>query len=248
MAISVKLDVFEGPLDLLLHLIDKNKIDIYDIPIVLITKQYLDYIETLDENMDIVSEFLVMAATLLDIKCKMLLPKQEDDEGEEIDPRSELVKQLLEYKLFKHMSISLRERLNEHLNVTFRSQYLPDDIKSYKQPINYDTLVGNNNISSLKLIFDDIMKRQIDKIDPIRSTYGTIEKESIDLDKKVSYIEDYIKSHKKFSFRTLLENQNSKMEIVISFLVILELMKTGHVVIEQVEMFGDIMITATGGE
>ena len=101
MGIPVKLQVFEGPLDLLLHLIDKNKIDIYDIPIVEITDQYLDYIQQMKrEDLDVMSEFMVMAATLLDIKCRMLLPKEVNEEGEEEDPREELVKQLLEYKMY----------------------------------------------------------------------------------------------------------------------------------------------------
>ena len=100
MAISVKLEAFEGPLDLLLHLIEKNKIDIYDIPIVEITAQYLDYIRQMQrEDMNVMSEFLVMAATLIDIKCKMLLPKEVNEDGEEEDPRAELVQKLLEYNV-----------------------------------------------------------------------------------------------------------------------------------------------------
>lgn len=112
MALSVKLNVFEGPLDLLLHLIDKNKIDIYDIPIVEITDQYMEYLHSMEkEDLGIMSEFLVMAATLLDIKCKMLLPKEVNEEGEEEDPRAELVQKLLEYKMYKYMSYELRDRL-----------------------------------------------------------------------------------------------------------------------------------------
>ena len=104
MAISVKLNVFEGPLDLLLHLIDKNKIDIYDIPIVEITDQYMEYLHSMEkEDLGVMSEFLVMAATLLDIKCKMLLPKEINEEGEEEDPRAELVQKLLEYKMYKYV-------------------------------------------------------------------------------------------------------------------------------------------------
>ena len=111
MALSVKLEVFEGPLDLLLHLIEKNKIDIYDIPIVVITEQYLDYIKNMEtEDMNIMSEFLVMAATLIDIKCKMLPPKEVNEEGEEEDPRAELVEKLLEYKMYKYMSYELKDR------------------------------------------------------------------------------------------------------------------------------------------
>ena len=111
MGISVKLQAFEGPLDLLLHLIDKNKIDIYDIPIVEITNQYMEYIQAMDRaDLNVMSEFLVMAATLLDIKCKMLLPKEVNEEGEEEDPRQELVEQLLQYKMYKYMSYELRDR------------------------------------------------------------------------------------------------------------------------------------------
>ncbi len=110
MAIQVKLQSFEGPLDLLLHLIDKNKVDIYDIPISMITEQYMKYIEEMEKSdLNIMSEFLVMAATLLDIKCRMLLPKEEKEEKEE-DPREELVARLLEYKMFKFISLELKDR------------------------------------------------------------------------------------------------------------------------------------------
>ena len=114
MELSVKLPVFEGPLDLLLHLIDKNKIDIYDIPIVMITDQYLEYVQQMpQEDLNLMSEFMVMAATLLDIKCRMLLPKEVNEEGEEEDPRAELVARLLEYKMYKDMSFELRDRMDE---------------------------------------------------------------------------------------------------------------------------------------
>ena len=102
-----KLEVFEGPLDLLLHLIEKNKVDIYDIPIVEIANQYMEYIRQMQrEDLNVMSEFLVMAATLLDIKCKMLLPKEVKEDGEEEDPRQELVEQLSQYKMYKYMFMS----------------------------------------------------------------------------------------------------------------------------------------------
>mgnify|MGYP003048174203 FL=1 len=102
MELTVKLQVFEGPLDLLLHLLEKNKVNIYDIPIVEITNQYMEYIAEMKRNdLNVMSEFLVMAATLLDIKCKMLLPKEVNEEGEEEDPRQELVEQLLQYTMYK---------------------------------------------------------------------------------------------------------------------------------------------------
>ena len=126
MGIPVKLDAFEGPLDLLLHLIDKNKVNIYDIPIVEITRQYLEYIREMQrQDLNIMSEFLVMAATLLDIKSRMLLPKEVNEEGEEEDPRQELTEQLLEYKLYKFMSYELREKQEDASQALFRPRILP---------------------------------------------------------------------------------------------------------------------------
>ncbi|MEF9840070.1 MAG: segregation/condensation protein A, partial [Lachnospiraceae bacterium] len=114
MGIPVKLEAFEGPLDLLMHLIEKNKIDIYDIPIVEITKQYMDYIHAMEKSdINVMSEFLLMAATLLDIKSRMLLPKEKNEDGAEEDPRQELVEQLLQYKMYKYMSYELRDRQME---------------------------------------------------------------------------------------------------------------------------------------
>ncbi|MFI3238183.1 MAG: segregation/condensation protein A [Lachnospiraceae bacterium] len=245
MAIPIKLEVFEGPLDLLLHLIDKNKIDIYDIPIVMITEQYLAYIKQMErEDMNVVSEFLVMAATLLDIKCKMLLPKEVTEEGEEQDPREELVRKLLEYKMYKYMSYELKDKLLEASHALFRTKNLPEEVKKYKQPVDYDELLGDLDLGKLQDIFQSIVKKQLDKVDTIRSNYGDIQKEEIDMDQKVSHIQSYITKHKKLSFKQLLEKQNSKMEIVITFLVLLEMMKVGRVQIEQEATFSDILITA----
>ena len=134
MAIPVKLNVFEGPLDLLLHLIDKNKIDIYDIPIVEITDQYMEYIHSMEkEDLGVMSEFMVMAATLLDIKCKMLLPKEVNEEGEEEDPRQELVEQLLEYKMYKYMSFELRDMELDAAKSFYREKDLPIIMWDFQQ-------------------------------------------------------------------------------------------------------------------
>lgn len=245
MAISVKLEVFEGPLDLLLHLIDKNKVDIYDIPIVEITEQYLDYIKQMEtEDMNVMSEFLLMAATLIDIKCRMLLPKEVNEEGEEEDPRAELVQKLLEYKMYKYMSFELRDRQVDAAKNMYRDQKLPEEVAAYKPPINYEELVGDMTLNKLHEIFKSMVKKQEDKIDPIRSQYGNIEKEEIDMDAKMLYVEAYAKEHKTFSFRKLLEKQSSKMEIIVTFLIILELMKTGKITISQENIFDDIVITS----
>lgn len=245
MAIPVKLEVFEGPLDLLLHLIDKNKIDIYDIPIVQITEQYLDYIKQMKErDMNIMSEFLVMAATLIDIKCRMLLPREVNEDGEEEDPRAELVQKLLEYKMYKYMSFELRDRQLDAERNLYRKQNLPEEVAAYKPPVNYEELVGDMTLNKLHEIFKSMIKRQEDKIDPIRSQYGNIEKEEIDMDAKTLYVEAYAREHGSFSFTGLLEKQSSRMEIIVTFLIILELMKVGKINISQDDIFDDIMITS----
>ncbi len=245
MAIPVKLEVFEGPLDLLLHLIDKNKVDIYDIPIVEITEQYLEYIRQMEtEDMNVMSEFLVMAATLIDIKCKMLLPKEVNEEGEEQDPRAELVEKLLEYKMCKYMSYELRDRMVDAERNLYKRPTLPDEVAQYRQPVDYEELIGDMTLQRLHEIFKQMMKRQEDKIDPVRSTFGKIEKDEIDLGLKTTYVEAYVRSHKTFSFRKLLEKQHSRMEIIVTFLVVLEMIKTGRIGIEQEDTFSDIIITA----
>ena len=245
MAIPVKLEVFEGPLDLLLHLIDKNKVDIYDIPIVEITEQYLDYIRQMEtEDMNVMSEFLVMAATLIDIKCRMLLPREVDEEGVEEDPRAELVQKLLEYKMYKYMSMELRDLQVDAAKNMYREKKLPPEVAMYSYPLNYEELIGDMTLSRLQEIFKFIVHRQEDKIDPIRSQYGNIEKEEIDMDAKTLYVEAYAREHRTFSFRKLLEKQSGRMEVIVTFLIILELMKTGKITISQEKIFDDILITS----
>ena len=246
MGIPVKLQVFEGPLDLLLHLIDKNKIDIYDIPIVEITNQYMEYIKAMEkEDLNVMSEFLVMAATLLDIKCKMLLPKEVNEDGEEEDPRQELVQKLLEYKMYKYMSYELKDRELESERVMYKTPTIPQEVMEYEQPVNLDELLEDLTLQKLNHIFKDVMKRQVDKIDPVRSKFGKIEKEEVTVSDKLVFVTDYAREHKKFSFRTLLTKQSSKTQIVVTFLALLQLMKEGVLYIEpQEQPFDDIRITS----
>lgn len=243
MGIPVKLEVFEGPLDLLLHLIDKNKIDIYDIPIVEITNQYMEYIRNMQqEDLNIMSEFLVMAATLLDIKCRMLLPKEINEDGEEEDPRAELVEQLLQYKMYKYMAYELKDRQLDAELVMFKNPTIPEEVMEYTEPVDLDLLLEGLTLSRLNQIFRDVLKRHDNKIDPVRSKFGKIEKEEVPLPVKMTYVEGYAKTHKRFSFRQLLEEQKSRMHVVVTFLAILELMKTGAIRVAQEETFGEIMI------
>ncbi|MGN1157897.1 MAG: segregation and condensation protein A, partial [Agathobacter sp.] len=176
MEMNVKLQVFEGPLDLLLHLLDKNKVNIYDIPIVEITNQYMEYIaEMKRQDLNILSEFLVMAATLIDIKSRMLLPKQVNEEGVEEDPREELVKQLLEYKMYKYMSLELRDRELDAGRAMYKRPTVPDEVLKYEAPVDIDKLLEDVTLTKLNNIFKMVMQRVEDKVDPVRSKFGQIE-------------------------------------------------------------------------
>ena len=185
MDMTIKLQVFEGPLDLLLYLIEKNKVNIYDIPIVDITAQYMEYVaEMRRRDLDVLSEFLVMAATLIDIKSKMLLPKNQEEDEEEEDPRAELVQQLLEYKMYKCMADELKDRHLDADKVWFKQPTIPDEVREYEPPVDLDELVSGLTLSKLNDIFQSIMKKQADKIDKVRSQFGKIEKEEVSLEER----------------------------------------------------------------
>lgn len=245
MNLEFKLQVFEGPLDLLLHLLDKNKVSIYDIPIVEITNQYMDYIRQMREHdLNIMSEFMVMAATLLDIKSRMLLPVDETEEEEGEDPRAELVQQLLEYKLYKCMAFELKDRQVDASRVFYKEPSIPEEVAAYQPPIDTQELVADLSLNQLNDIFKSVLRRQKDKIDPIRSKFGEIKKEEISMEDKMTYLTEYAMQHRSFSFRQLLEKQSSRLEIIVTFLAILELMKAGTILISQEHTFDDIKITS----
>ena len=169
MDMTVKLQVFEGPLDLLLHLLEKNKVNIYDIPIVEITAQYMEYIaEMKRQDLDVLSEFLVMAATLIDIKSRMLLPSDPNNEEEEEDPRAELVQQLLEYKMYKCMAYELKDRQMDAQRVMFKEPTIPDEVLAYEEPLDIEELVSDVTLAKLNDIFKNIMEKQKDKSDTLR--------------------------------------------------------------------------------
>lgn len=238
-----KINEFEGPLDLLLHLIEKNKFNIFDIPIVEITEQYLAYVNAMNEaNLDVMSEFLVMAATLISIKAKMLLPKEEEEEEEEEDPRAELVRRLLEYKMYKYASYELKDMELDAEKAYFKGASIPKEVKEFKEEIDPCEVTKDVTLAMLNDIFNQVMKRTVERLDPIRSKFGTIEKEEVRIEDKMDEIRNNIRGLKGISFRTLLEVQASKINIIVTFMAILELMKVGHIVIKQEELFGDIVI------
>ena len=243
MDISYKLEHFEGPLDVLLHLIEKNKVNIYDIPIVEITRQYLDYVNQMDqEDLNLVSSFLVMAATLLDIKSRMLLPRDEEGEEEEADPRAELVARLLEYKKFKYISQEL-ERLEDSAGIHFyKGPTLPPEVAKYEPPVDLDKLLDGLTLSKLQAIFQQVMKRKEDKIDRVRSSFGTIRKEPVSLEERIGSVMSYARAHRRFSFRQILESGADRLDGVVTFRARLELMKIGKIYLTQENIFDDMQI------
>lgn len=230
MELSLKLESFEGPLDLLLHLIDKNKINIYDIPIALITGQYLEYLAVMkEEKLENLSEFIVMAATLLDIKARMLLPRPEPEAEEAEDPRAELVTRLLEHKKFKLLSGDLRLLQEGSDHFYYRTRQLPREVEKYRPPVDLDRLLGDLTAEKLQRICQEILKRHASKIDLVRSRFGEIEREAVKIGDRLDFVRQRVRRKGRHSFRSLLNSGASRLEIVVTFMAILELIKTGEI-------------------
>ena len=243
MSIPVKLEAFEGPLDLLLHLIEKNKIDIYDIPIVTVTEQYLEYVRSMEtQNMDVMSEFMIMAAALIDIKCRMLLPKDEEESEEDQDPRDELVQRLLEYKKYKYMALVLREEMEDAGNVLTRKQELPKEVIKYRPPVDTEELLKDVTLEKLFSVYEDILEKFEDKFDRRHRDFGKIEKEKISLGDRMMNVQKRVIKERKISFRKLLENEPSREKIIVTFLAVLELIHFDKITVRQDESFGEIFI------
>ncbi len=241
--VDIKLEVYEGPLDLLLSLIEKNKYNIFDIPIVEITEQYLAYLDKLEESdMNVMSEFLVMAATLISIKAKMLLPKEEEEEVDEEDPRAELVRSLLEYKMYKYAAIELKDMEFDAANAYYKKESIPKEVKEVKEEVDPAELIGDLTMAKLNEIFQTLLRREVDRVDPVRSRFGTITRDEIKLEDRMVEIREEIRGLKSINFKTLLGKRRGKLNIIVSFMAILELMKGGIIMIRQDEMFGEIMI------
>ena len=242
-SLNLKINDFEGPLDLLLHLIEKNKYNIFDIPIVEITDQYISYLDQLDEtDMDTMSEFLVMAAQLISIKAKMLLPKDEEPEEEEEDPRAELVRSLLEYKMYKYASYELKDMELDADKTFYKEASIPKEVRDYREEVDPAEVIGDTTLAQLNEIFQQLMRREIFRVDPVRSKFGTISREEIKLEDRMIEIRKEIQGLRSINFRTLLGRKRGRMNLIVSFLAILELMKTGMITIRQDGLFGEILI------
>ncbi|GER92817.1 hypothetical protein A45J_0545 [hot springs metagenome] len=231
-AYNIKLPVFEGPLDLLLHLIRENRIDIYDIPIAVITKQYLQYIEIMKElNLEIASEFLVMAATLIYIKSRMLLPPDETIETEQHeDPRAGLVQRLLEYQAYKEASGILREREEIWANIFSRPPIEQDDIKVEPELYLFDVNIFDL-MSALKKIMSKVPPEAI-----------KITRETLTVKDRIAMILEKMEDEHTMRFDALFEEDTTRVQIIVTFLALLEILRLGIVRAYQDKEFGTIWI------
>lgn len=249
--ITVHLEAFEGPLDLLYHLIEKNEIDIYNIPIASLTDQYIEYIENADnKNMESMSEFIIMASTLLEIKSKMLIPSKRDDKSEENeeDPREELVKKLVEYKKFKNITQDFKKYEEEASLVLYKKNKEFEKLfENIEENDNIEAFLNGVTLNDIFKAFQEVMKRKETKVDKVRSSFKSVERDLYTIDEKINYIKDLLFITPKIIFRSIFRSGAKKMEIVVTFLALLELIKTKDVYITQEKPFGDIIILKNNG-
>jgi segregation and condensation protein A len=244
MQYNVKIEAFEGPLDLLLHLINRLEIDIYDIPVAKITEQYLMYIHAMKElQLDIASEYLVMAASLLAIKSKMLLPKHEEELDDnfgieqEDDPRNELIERLIEYKKFKEAAVDLKS-LEEERGLMYTKP--PSDLTEYAKELKSENTDLDISIYDMLGAFQKLMRRK--KLQRPMST--KIARQEISIEKRMEEIIGFlIASGTRKSFNDLFPDSDRE-HIVVTFLAILELIKRKEIDVQQEQNFAEIFMTA----
>lgn len=244
MPLNIKIENFEGPFDLLLHLIKKNKMDIYDIKIQDVTKQYLEIINAMDEmDLEITSEFIIIAATLIEIKSRMLLPKPKIDENEsdtdEMDPRKELVDKLLQYRKFKAAASFLRER---ELGTGRMFGKKPEIIEEKKKTQSSQEFLKGTTMLSLYEIYSKLMLIFRSKMNTSNVINREIPIDKYKIEDKMEYLRKNIKIGSKVSFTTIAEQCSSKIEIVVTFLALLELMKLKYITVIQEHNFREIYL------
>lgn len=232
---NIKVPIFEGPLDLLLHLIKENKVDIYDIPIAVITGQYLQYIKMMKElDLDIAGDFLVMAATLIHIKSMMLLPIDEEaPEEEQEDPRLELIQRLLEYQTFKDASLGLREREEEWMNI-FHREPLKDE-ETEAESAEPELYLFDVNLFDLLGAFKKILNTAPPEI--VRIT-----REALTVKDKISHIMEMLENNDTIRFEDIFKEDRSRVQIVVTFVALLELIRLGLARAYQENDFGNIWV------
>ena len=231
---NVKLENFEGPLDLLLYFIKRDKIDIYDIPISKITSEYIDVINAAKKlDVSVAGEFLFMASLLLRLKTRMLLPRKKDEEGLDIDdPRISLVDQLLQYKNFKDIAYQLKDMHNENKDLFYR----PNDKISFQNTSNPADFLNEVSLFDISKIF----QYAIDNT-PENSAI-TIQRDTISLEEQKQFIVSNFKEKSVISLTTLINKLESKLEIIVTFLAVLDMIKESELICKQKNIFDDIEI------
>jgi segregation and condensation protein A len=231
---KIKLDHFEGPLDLLLFFIKRDELNIYDIPISRITKEFLDYVNLIRSlDLEIAGDFILMASTLMHIKVRMLLPREIDEKGEEIDPRAELVQALLEYKRYKEMAEELSLLESEQRKLNFRSNYSADEKEA---PAEYDVLLKNITIYDLTRAF----KKVIDGLKEV--PVHNVVKVNVTIDQQIQFILDKLSESGELHFLSLVEGMKDKIRIVVTFIALLEMTKSGNIGIKESPQFNDFVL------
>ena len=239
MSYQVKLENFEGPMDLLLYFIRRDELDIYDIPIGQITKDFVDMIEEWKRmNMLIAGEFIVMAASLMRVKAKMMIPRPElDDEGVIIDPRTELMQQLIDYKRFRDAAEMLDSIAGERSHVVPRQ--FEQDIKALDGD-KIGTLLRDVTLYDLARVFKEAMENR-----PVMSQFE-LSREPIRLEQQKEFLFKYFDGDGRLKFSTLLKNLKTRLEIIVTFLAILDLVREGTCTFEQNDVFDDIELIHLG--
>jgi segregation and condensation protein A len=231
---KIKLEQFEGPLDLLLFFIKRDELNIYDIPISKITKEFLDYVNLIKLlDLEIAGDFILMAATLMHIKVRMLLPREIDEHGEEIDPRADLIKALLEYKKYKEVAEDLTFLESHQRKINYRGNFTEDVSEA---PPEYDVLLKNISIFDLAKAF----KKAIEGIKSV--PVHEIRKTNISIDEMIEYILDSVKQKGEIHFLSLVHGMKEKIRIVITFVALLELAKMQLINIKESIEFNDFVI------
>jgi segregation and condensation protein A len=235
MTYKVRLEIFEGPLDLLLHLIRENQVNICDIPIARITDQYLDYLKFMKTlNIEVVGDFLVMAATLTYIKSRMLLPREDEEAVEEEDPRRDLVDRLLEYQRFKEIAGALQEREAIHEGI-YRRALSPDSVPMEDEPVPAETFLGEVRIFDLLKAYEGVMRRIGD------AGRHEIDVDEMDLAERLTFVLNRVRSEGT-TFPALFERMVRRIEIAATFLAMLELIRQRLIRIRQNEIHGAIYL------
>lgn len=235
---AVKINDFEGPLDLLLHLIKESNVDIYDISIEDVTKQYLDYIKKMEElNLSIASEYLIMAAELIEIKSKMLLPKRQlENSDEEIDDREDLINRLIEYQKYKEITSKLKEFRNDR------------DMFYTKDPSNLNEFKTENTTIDLQVDFNDLMdafQKYLERKKLEKPLNTRITKKELSVRDRCIKIKDILREKKEVNFNELFDIVNVPY-VVVTFLSILELVKKNEIILTQNDNFSDINLSLRG--